>query len=122
VESYAEVTESTLTTNFMFELPLDRYPQLSTDLVEVQWSLGFEFITAKQPIALQNDASPNSCNNCYKDIRCCSNSQDSLAEADGADVEQFDWTLPLRVLVPYYPNEVDTRCRKTQDPKTLLSL
>jgi len=101
VDSFADATYNTLTSSFIFELPLDCHPQMTTDLVDVQWSLGFEFITARLPDdrkgELHVDYAPN-------------------------DVEHFDWSLPIRVLVPFYPNEVDTRCRKTQDPKSILQL
>jgi len=99
VDSSSEATHNASNISFTFELPLECQAQFSTELVDVNWSLNFLFITAKKwddrKGELNVDYSPQ-------------------------DVESLEWNLPIRVLVPFYPNEVDTRCRKKKDSKSVL--
>uniref|UniRef100_A0A6B2L4N5 Uncharacterized protein n=1 Tax=Arcella intermedia TaxID=1963864 RepID=A0A6B2L4N5_9EUKA len=99
IETFAEITTNTHSTNFRFEIPLSTSPQIQTDLVDVQWSLGFEFITAK----VINDRKG-----------------EMNIEFAPQETEKLNWCLPISVLVPFYPNEVDTQCRKPTS--TLLKL
>lgn len=78
-----ENLQSTRSTNFEFQLPLNGTPTFATELVSVRWVLKCELVTS----ALKRSES----------------TQRTLAPPPSEQTERLTWHVPIRVLVASYP-------------------
>eukprot|EP01121_Diplochlamys_sp_Union-15-3_P015846 TRINITY_DN5300_c0_g1_i1.p1 TRINITY_DN5300_c0_g1~~TRINITY_DN5300_c0_g1_i1.p1 ORF type:complete len:412 (-),score=55.19 TRINITY_DN5300_c0_g1_i1:30-1118(-) len=101
VNQVHECTHETKKTHFTFHIPIDATQSLQTELVNVRWSLRFEFITSvswnDRKGELNVDFTPR-----------------------GSEI--LNWSLPIRVLVPSYPLQSNFKFLTTQDPKACLEV
>ncbi|XP_077202788.1 RAB6A-GEF complex partner protein 2 isoform X3 [Paroedura picta] len=73
-------------TSFSLPIPLSSAPGFSTNVVSLKWRLHFEFVTAREAVALQG---------------VCSEGQSEAASWTGVErmeVDTFSWDLPIKVL------------------------